>query len=517
MSEFKSRKHNKESLYQLAKKRGWEFLSLEYRGGNVHHDFKCNKGHEIKKTVDNFLRGANCAVCSDKARLTISDFQLQAKKNNWELLSNTYSGKTELLKFRCLKCLNEFTHMSSYLRGNKKTKNCPYCSPLRKKTIEEIKKNAEKRGIECLSNEYHGIVNKLKWRCKYNHEWQASPNDIFNSNSGCPECKRFKTEAKIKHVFESYFEGFKFPKKSKIKTDFGFNIELDGFNEELSIAFEYNGVQHYEYSSYFHQNKPERFEAQKQRDEVKIQYCINNKISLVIIPYFISDDIDLAEHIIKSLPSKVEKNKDKIIKILINYGRDSDELKPIRDKLASIEMKLLSNTYSGVNDKNQLIKCLKCNHEYITSHNLIKRMVTCRNCASNKTFTIPDLKKIAENNNIILVSTEYRPQSKVEWQCKNGHKWKASPTAIKGTKSRKGTNCPICFGKNKITLEDVKNLALSRGHICLSKVIESRDSILKFECHKKEGEIHIWNTSYNSYKNSRNGCRYCTGKEKYSK
>ena len=81
----------------------------------------------------------------------------------------------------------------------------------------------------------------------------------------------------------------------------------------------------------------------------------NNKISLVIIPYFISDDIDLAEHIIKSLPSKVEKNKDKIIKILINYGRDSDELKPIRDKLASIEMKLLSNTYSGVNDKNQLI------------------------------------------------------------------------------------------------------------------------------------------------------------------
>ena len=72
--------------------------------------------------------------------------------------------------------------------------------------IEEIKLNAEKRGIICLSDEYNGIEKKLLWQCKYHHEWMASPNDVFNSNSGCPECKRFKTEAKVKFALENYFD-----------------------------------------------------------------------------------------------------------------------------------------------------------------------------------------------------------------------------------------------------------------------------------------------------------------------
>ncbi len=135
MSEFRSRKHTKESLNKLAEKRGWEFLSKKYNGGNVLHNFKCDKGHKIKKTVENFLRGINCAICSKKAPLTISDFRLQAQKNKWELLSKTYSGKTEILQFKCLKCNNYFPLKSSYLRGDKKTKNCPYCSPLRKKKL----------------------------------------------------------------------------------------------------------------------------------------------------------------------------------------------------------------------------------------------------------------------------------------------------------------------------------------------------------------------------------------------
>lgn len=205
MSEFRSRKHTKESLFQLAEKRGWVFLSEKYNGGNVLHNFRCDKGHIIKKTVENFLRGINCAVCSNKAPLSISDFRLQAKENEWELLSMSYSGKTEILQFKCLKCNNNFPLKSSYLRGNKRTRNCPYCSPLRKKTIDEIKKEAINLGFECVSDHYNGISKKLKWRCKSNHEWNATPNDIFNNESGCPECRYHKNEAKIKFIFEEYF------------------------------------------------------------------------------------------------------------------------------------------------------------------------------------------------------------------------------------------------------------------------------------------------------------------------
>jgi hypothetical protein len=514
---FKSRKHSIESLKQLAIDKDWELLSEKYLGGSVKHDFKCNKGHRIKKTIEHFLNGSGCSVCSGKARLTIEDFRAEARKNGWELLSTEYNGVTQMLHFHCNHCDNDFSKISSYLRGKKKVKFCPNCDPLKKKTLEEMKFKAAKKGFECLSSEYIGIEKKLLWRCKYKHEWSASPNDVFNSDSGCPECKRFKTEAKIKYVFESYFEGKKFSKKSKIKTGYEFSLELDGFNPELNIAFEYNGIQHYEYSPFYHQNKLENFEKQKLRDAKKIEYCRNNNIHLIIIPYKVKSDVELADFILKALPENITKDKDKLFEILENYGRDSDELAPIREKLTSINMVLLSNTYSSVIAKNQLIKCLKCEVEYLSSDYLIKRMVKCRNCVDNKTFTIDDVKKIATDNNITLVSTDYIPQKKVTWRCPEGHLWDATPTSVKGTRKKKGTNCPHCFGKTKTTIEDVKNLAIKRGHTCLSESIVNRDSVLSFECRRKEGEIHVWPTTFNSYKNSVDGCLFCTGKKKFIK
>jgi hypothetical protein len=513
---FKERKHSIESLKQLAKEQKWQLLSEQYFGGSKKHDFICDKGHLIKKTVEGFLRGTACARCSGKERLKIVDFKVAAEKNGWELLSTEYNGVTQMLHFHCNHCDNDFSKMSSYLRGKKKVKFCPNCDPLKKKTIDEIKIKAEKRGLEFLSREYNGIEIKHLFKCKNNHQWMASPNDVFNSNSGCPECKRFKTEAKVMFAFENYFDGKKFPKKSKIKTNYGFNIELDGFNQELNIAFEYNGVQHYEYSPFFHQHNIENFESQKIRDLKKLEYCRDNNIHLIVIPYTLKSNAELAEYIINMLPENVEQNSQKLIRILDNYGKDSDNLAPIREKLASIDMKLLSDTYSGVNAKNQKIRCLKCNHEYLTSHNRIKRMICCPNCAENRTFTIDDLQKIASDNNIFLVSKEYNPQSKVVWKCQKGHTWEAKPTVIKGTKNRKGTNCPTCFGKQKKTIEDVLNLAISRGHICLSETIENRNSILTFQCNNKKGEIHIWTTTLSSYQNCVNGCIYCTGKKKFN-
>jgi hypothetical protein len=512
---FKSRKHSIESLKQLAKDKNWQLLSDQYLGGSVKHDFICDEGHRIKKTIEHFLKGSGCAVCSSKARLTIDDFRTEALKNGWELLSTEYNGDSQMLHFHCNICGNDFSKLSSYLRGKKKVKFCPNCDPTKKKSLEEIKIMAEKKGFECLANDYQSIDKKLLWRCKYKHEWQATPNDVFNSDSGCPECRRYKTEAKIKFALENYFDGRKFPKKSKIKTEYGFSLELDGFNPELNIAFEYNGIQHYEYSPFYHRKNFENFEKQKLRDAKKIEYCRSQNIHLIVIPYTVKSNMELADFIIQSLPENHKKDKVKFNEILENYGRDSDELAPIREKLGSINMVLLSNTYSGVNDLNQLIKCIKCNHQYLTSHYRIKRMVNCRYCAKNKTFTIDDIKKIAADNKITLLSTVYIPGKKVMWKCQHGHRWEATPTSVKGTTKKKGTNCPQCFGKKTTTIDDVQKLAKSRGHICLSDSIINRNSIINLECRKKEGEIHLWATNYTSYKNSVDGCLYCTGKRKY--
>lgn len=63
-----------------------------------------------------------------------------------------------------------------------------------------------------------------------------------------------------------------------------FNLELDCYNEKLKLAVEYNGVQHYKYIPYFHNNK-DAFRNQCYRDELKRRMCKDNRVNLIEVPY----------------------------------------------------------------------------------------------------------------------------------------------------------------------------------------------------------------------------------------
>jgi len=57
-------------------------------------------------------------------------------------------------------------------------------------TIEELKKAAEFRGGECLSDSYSGNRSeKLKWKCAFGHEFEASIALILLGGHWCPECE----------------------------------------------------------------------------------------------------------------------------------------------------------------------------------------------------------------------------------------------------------------------------------------------------------------------------------------
>jgi len=63
-----------------------------------------------------------------------------------------------------------------------------------------------------------------------------------------------------------------------------FNLELDCYNARLKIACEYNGIQHYKFTPYFHRNK-DAFQNQKYRDYMKRDLCMKNNITLIEVPY----------------------------------------------------------------------------------------------------------------------------------------------------------------------------------------------------------------------------------------
>lgn len=63
-----------------------------------------------------------------------------------------------------------------------------------------------------------------------------------------------------------------------------FNLELDCYNAGMKLAAEYNGVQHYKYSPYFHKSN-EHFMNQKYRDDMKRRICKEHGVTLIEVPY----------------------------------------------------------------------------------------------------------------------------------------------------------------------------------------------------------------------------------------
>ncbi len=68
------------------------------------------------------------------------------------------------------------------------------------------------------------------------------------------------------------------------------------------------------------------------------------------------------------------------------------------------------------------------------------------------------------------------------WECASGHQWSAVPASI-----RKGTWCPDCAGVRRLTLEQMNEMAESRGGRCLSNRYRNNATKLEWRCPEGHG------------------------------
>lgn len=113
----------------------------------------------------------------------------------------------------------------------------------------------------------------------------------------------------------------------------------------------------------------------------------------------------------------------------------------------------------------------------------------CRICSGNTSLGISELKNIARKRGGRCISKVYtRNQDHLFFECKERHKWKATPSNIK-----RGKWCPECAKKTRaektrLTIEHFKKLAAKRGGECLSKTSEENRGYLLWKCEKN----HLW-------------------------
>ncbi len=237
---------------------------------------------------------------SEKQRKPLAKFIVEANKAH----ENFYD-------YGLVEYINEKTHViiicpkhgqfrmtpDQHLRGEK----CKQCAmeesaKKRTKTLEKFIKQAtyKHKGFYKYDKvQYLGDKIKVEIECpNHSYFWQSPTHHL--QGKGCKKCSdegKYRKETLCREIFEDFFkkpftksrhDWLRNPKTNQ-------NLELDGYNEELKIAFEYNGEQHY-MEHRFNDENEDNLEYQQWKDKLKLQKCIEHGVRLITIPYWIKEE-----------------------------------------------------------------------------------------------------------------------------------------------------------------------------------------------------------------------------------
>jgi len=345
-------------------------------------------------------------------------------------------------------------------------------------------------------------MTKLRWRCVDGHKWEAIP-DSVKRGSWCPYCAGSLGESITRKIFEAIFhKDFPSVWPEWLRNQNGNKMELDGFNDSLRLAFEYQGSQHYiESPELFHRDRT--LDSQKEHDRVKRELCIQNGITLIEVPYSVSYE-DMPTYIwtkCKHAGYDIDKPDLIVNELFIDEVRNASKLEEMKKIAKERRWECLSKVY--INSKTKLRwRCSK-GHEWKATPDSIKRGTGCPECAGRLPLTIEDMQKLAKERRGKCLSRVYiNNRTKLRWQCSKGHEWEATPSSIKT-----GAWCPVCAGVMPSTIEEMKEIARSREGKCLSETYINNRTKLWWKCSKG----HEWWARPHDIKKGA-WCPVCAGK-----
>lgn len=292
----------------------------------------------------------------------ISEEKLKSIVQNYggECLFEEYSGLNVSCLFKC-KVGHQFILRPGHIIYEGSW--CKYCNKLSflNKTKIQLELVVNQRGGKIIDLDYKGIHYKYEFECVFKHRFIATASHILHSGSWCNICAGYLMERICRKYFELIFNSnFKSHYPEWLINNNGYRLQLDGYNEKLKIAFEYNGVQHFKEHGFFDDGLSKR----QEHDELKKQLCIKNNVTLVVISE-IKNKKYLKDLIIErcqlmgiKLPEDINNRSFDISGAYL--PEDIERLERLKKIVLEKNGELLSN-YSGTKNKVK-IKCNVCIH-----------------------------------------------------------------------------------------------------------------------------------------------------------
>ena len=279
-----------------------------------------------------------------------------------------------------------------YNRSGSKGSGCSRCAnrgmaltkEYKREKLGELSDVAVSRGGKLISPDFYGVNKLHEWECASGHRWKAKPSHVLGkTQSWCRTCNQTYSEKLIRIAFEAIFKHeFSNMRPNFLKNESGRNLELDGYCEKLKLAFEFDGSQHFKKTRF--QNSIEMLDEIKRRDKIKDALVLAAGITLLRFNF--KEDLRDIPSLIRS---KIPDDRDDLLRFDYNICPDYKPAYLFDDPLA-------------------------------------------------------ELRSLAMERGGKLISSVYiNSDTKLEWECKEGHRWFQKPDHIKNS----GTWCKRCSMK----------------------------------------------------------------------
>lgn len=228
-------------------------------------------------------------------KLTTSEFKerlFNIYGNQFDVLSEYVNNETKI-KLKCNQCGNIIEKKPVKMTGSTK-EGCYICSGKCHKTTEYFKNELENKfpnQFEVLE-EYQGARTPIHIkRLVCGHIQKITPDNLLRGK-GCPSCGI--RQSSYMDIVEAYLDKHKI-KYEKEKTFEGCRnirpLPFDYYIERKNVCIEVDGEFHYDVNSVYLNNRSAYEEVHK-RDLIKTQYCKDNNIKLIRLPYYEVDNFE---------------------------------------------------------------------------------------------------------------------------------------------------------------------------------------------------------------------------------
>lgn len=445
-------------LKQKLANQGFEIINDTYRGLSSHYLVRCPLHHHRTLAGNALISGKmRCPECINGQKLKC--LREKAAEKGITLLSTKFVKLVTKYDWMC----KEGHFYKSYARHYE----CQKCAASNQLNL--YRQKASERNIKLLSTEYLGSHNNHLWECEDGHRWEASIHNVIDVESNCPHCRVWFTETKCRFIIEQ-MTGFSFTKNQKILPQ---RLELDGYCEELKIAFEYNGEYHYTKLKHI---TSKQFNKTVERDKSKLKFCGEKSIKLIVIPYFESENLEdfiRSSLIIAGIESIRPVNWD-------FFNPRPSKMKQLIELLKRRKIQCLTTIYPRTRDRIDL-KCDECGCAWSTLlAGVIYAESGCPKCNKTLMLTIDEVKSFCKTRDVEFLSESYTGRrNKYLFRCPEGHVWSTSFMSI-----RDGGNCNICAGNKKLTNADIHNICNQLNLIFMDEEFNGRNYKHKFKCNK---------------------------------